>query len=126
MSVGLKNSNIEIFRRRNHPNDELRLYKLSSDGQSLALVTIVEKGFFIGRNQDTMPGAVEYFLTVDTIHTDGLTEEKLFSILYAEIINKTTGQKRRYRFNTDVPPISDEYRYVIGLHAAFSDKRTAV
>lgn len=124
MSVGLRSSTIEVFRTRNHGNQILRLYKLSSDGQSLSTLYTLHRGFFIGSNVDIAEGASEFLLTIDIGYSQGLTETTLYKAAWVDLINPDTGKKRRFRMDTEgAPPLLDDYRYIFGLHGAFNDKK---
>ena len=126
MSVGLRNSTIETFRKRTHGDQVLVLYGLRPDGDTLSELFTLTKGFLIGRNSDTTEGAAPHILTVDTIYTANLTTADLDRSAYVALRNPRTGAEQRYATTTDTPPLVDDFRYVIGLHPRFNDAKEVV
>lgn len=126
MSIGLRNSTIETFRKRYHGNNQLRLYQLVNEGQNLNLLRILERGFFIGKNTDTSVGAMPFLLTIDSQYTPGLKETEIMKGWGVDLINPDTDSYRRYRFDSNDTPQNDESRFIIGMHAAFNDNKTVL
>lgn len=123
MSVGLRNTTIERFRKRFHPGLTLRLLALSPDAQELNALAMITKGYLITPNVDTAEGSPAFTLALDTRYTPTLTEEALKLSYMVELINVAANRQRRYRVDTDTLPQQDEWRYVVGLHAAYSDTK---
>lgn len=129
MSAGLKNSQLDRFRKRFHPNQQIRLYKLADGGQGLNLVAVVSSHFYIGRNTDTSQGAAEWLLTIDSqyaldVNTNLPLDLAQFAKVWGfDLRSNTTGSKQRYKLSTEGNPIVDELRYVFAIHGAFNDQR---
>lgn len=123
MSIGLRNSTIETFRKRFHPGLTLRLLALAADGQSLQGLISIARGFFVSPSPDTQEGAPSHLLTIDQRFTPALNESQVKFAYMIELVNATLDKQRRYRVDTDTLPQLDEDRYVLGLHGAFNDTR---
>lgn len=126
MSLGLKFSTIETFRKRTHGSSVLNLYGLAPDGDSLELLFTVTQGFVIGRNADTQEGAPEHNLTIDTILTPNLTVPQLERVYMVGLYNPATGVEQRYAKTTMTEPLIDDWRYVCGLHPRYNDAKAVL
>jgi hypothetical protein len=128
MNAGLAASQIEFFRKRYHGDQMLRCLRLNADeGQTLTLIETLTRGFYISKNTDTSIGAIPYILTVDTRYTgEGLTEDEIYSIYAVDLVDQGTGKFRRYETDTNDPPQTAEWRYLIGVRAAFNNKKAIV
>jgi len=129
MSAGLKNSQIDRFRKRFHPNQQIKLYKLADGGQGLTLIALVDSHFYVGRNTDTSQGAAEWLLTVDAqyaldVNTNAPLDPTEFAKAWGfDLRSLTTGSRQRYKLSTEGNPIVDEQRFVFAIHVAFNDKK---
>lgn len=122
--TSLKNSTIETFRKRFHGNSRLRLLALNDDGQTLAALGALERGFYVGRNADTQEGAQDYSLTVDTVYTPDLTSDLMRLTYMVDLYDPTDISKyKRFRVDTDTPPNLLDWRYVLSLQWAHGDKK---
>lgn len=126
MSVGLRHSTIETFRKRYHAGCVLKLYALNADGQTLSLLRTVSAGFYLTPVQDTGEGAQPFQLVVDTNRTTLLDGTKMIKVFMCDLVNETSGVTQRYKADTDTQPMIDEWRYVLNLKAAFGDKRAVI
>lgn len=126
MSAGLRNTTIERFRRRAHGASTLNLYQLAADGESLVLLTTLDKGFFIAprSRKDMRDGAPNHDMAIDVAFNPTVTEDLLRKIFLAELVSDT--RTRRFRLNKEDAPISDDTRYVIGLHSAFNNAQPVI
>lgn len=123
MSLGLRNSTIERFRLRYHGNCILRFLRLADDGQSYTITATIEKGYFLSRLGESDLNGLDARLTVDLIYTPTVTGDDLNDSSFVDYVNPETQQFQRWRIRTDTPPQVDDWRYVLGLFSAFSDKR---
>lgn len=122
MSVGLRNSRIEIFRKRYHPGCTLKLYKLNPDGQALTLIEAVTTGFYLCPNTEGFEGAPGFTLTLDINYTVALSATEAGLVYMFDLVN-ASNVTQRYRTTSEGVPVIDDWRYIYGANAAFGDKR---
>lgn len=122
MSIGLKHSTIETFRKRYHAGCTLKALALRDTGQSLELLATISTHFYLTHVRDTGEGAAPYQVVIDINHTAALTAAKMLRAQYFDLTN-SAGAKQRFKVQTDAQPMIDEDRYCLDLIAAFGDAK---
>jgi hypothetical protein len=126
MSIGLVNSTIETFRKRAHGNDRLRIYRLNTGGQTLSLIAELTKGFFMSPNEMPHEGAARYTLAIDLPYTPALTKTNVLDTFMLDFVDPITSEKQRFQVNSNTPPTLEDWRFLVGVDAAFNDAKAVV